>query len=379
MLLFTLKGGDFIKKNLYFNTGELSIVIKELKCRMLTEIKDEFYYGRSRKGSRKNFNIQLSYLREQIADLIGAYSEEITITNNTTFGLNIVLNGMKLNSGDEIITTSMEHLASISPLMNLKSKKNVIIKEYKVTKKFNIKKLEELITCKTKMIVISHIFWKTGEVVPIKEVIDIAHSKGIKVLVDGAQAAGSYPVNLHNINADFYCFPAHKWLYGPEGLGFLFVRKNIRKDLDIIFSGISTFKHFNNYNDYSIQDNGQRWELGTMFRPSVYGMNDVLKYLTDTINLENIYIKTKSLNTYMKCLVSDITNISIVTDNNYNICTLILPENINCKALKEHLEFFSIFTKDIVDINAIRISLSFINNEDDIQFLLKKIKEYMEE
>ena len=86
------------------------------------------------------------------------------------------------------------------------------------------------------MIVISHIFWKTGEVVPIKEVIDIAHRRGIKVLVDGAQAAGSYPVNLHNINADFYCFPAHKWLYGPEGLGFLFVRKNIQKDLDIIFS-----------------------------------------------------------------------------------------------------------------------------------------------
>ncbi|EZY60293.1 aminotransferase class V-fold PLP-dependent enzyme [Staphylococcus aureus] len=379
MLLFILKGGDFIKRNLYFNTGELSIVIKELKCRIIRETKNEFYYGRSRKGSRKNFNVQLSYLREQIADLIGAFSEEITITNNTTFGLNIVLNGMKFNSGDEIITTSMEHLASISPLTNLKNKKKVIIKEYKVTKRFNVKKLEELITYKTKMIVISHIFWKTGEVVPIKEVIDIAHSKGIKVLVDGAQAVGSYPVNLHNINADFYCFPAHKWLYGPEGLGFLFVRKNIQKDLDITFSGISTFEHFNDYNDYSIQDNGQRWELGTIFRPSVYGMNDVLKYLTDTIKFKNIYIKTQRLNNYMKCLVSDIANISIVTDKNYNICTLIFPENINCKALKEHLEFFSIFTKDIVDINAIRISLSFINNEDDIQFLLKKIKEYMEE
>lgn len=378
-VIIYFKGRDFIKRNLYFNTGELSIIIKELKCRIIRETKNEFYYGRSRKGSRKNFNVQLSYLREQIADLIGAFSEEITITNNTTFGLNIVLNGMKFNSGDEIITTSMEHLASISPLTNLKNKKKVIIKEYKVTKRFNVKKLEELITCKTKMIVISHIFWKTGEVVPIKEVIDIAHSKGIKVLVDGAQAVGSYPVNLHNINADFYCFPAHKWLYGPEGLGFLFVRKNIQKDLDITFSGISTFEHFNDYNDYSIQDNGQRWELGTIFRPSVYGMNDVLKYLNDTIKFKNIYIKTQKLNNYMKCLVSDIANISIVTDKNYNICTLIFPENINCKALKEHLEFFSIFTKDIVDINAIRISLSFINNEDDIQFLLKKIREYMEE
>lgn len=71
-------------------------------------------------------------MREQVANLIGAYSEEITITDNTTFGLNIVLNGMRFNEGDEIITTSMEHLASISPLINLKNKKGVVINEYKV-------------------------------------------------------------------------------------------------------------------------------------------------------------------------------------------------------------------------------------------------------
>ena len=93
---------------------------------------------------------------------------------------------MKFNTGDEIITTSMEHLASISPLINLKNKKRSNQKSIK-KQRFNIKELEDLITCKTKMIVISHIFWKTGEVVPIKEVIDIAHRRGIKVLVDGAR------------------------------------------------------------------------------------------------------------------------------------------------------------------------------------------------
>ncbi|MDE9800254.1 aminotransferase class V-fold PLP-dependent enzyme [Staphylococcus delphini] len=348
---------------------------------MIHEIKNEFYYGRSRKGSRKKFHENLSCLREQVANLIGAYSEEITITDNTTFGLNIVLNGMRFNAGDEIITTSMEHLASISPLINLKNKKGVVINEYKVKKgdRVDLNKLEDLISYKTKMIVISHIFWKTGEVVPIREVIDLAHSKGIKVLVDGAQAVGSYPVNLQNINADFYCFPAHKWLYGPEGLGFLFVRKNVQKELDIVFSGISTFKHFNGYNDYSINENGERWELGTMFRPSIYGMIDVLKYLNDKIKFEKIYIKTKRLNFYIKNLISEYHDISIFAKNNYNIFTLVFPENINCKELKEYLERFSIFTKDIVDINAIRISISFINNENDIQFLFEKIQEYMEE
>ena len=89
-------------------------MIKEIKMNFITDDQERI---------KKKFNVQLSHLREQIADLIGAYSEEITITDNTTFGLNIVLNGMKFNTGDEIITTSMEHLASISPLINLKNKK----------------------------------------------------------------------------------------------------------------------------------------------------------------------------------------------------------------------------------------------------------------
>ena len=68
-----------------------------------------------------------------------------------------------------------------------------------------------------------------------------------------------------------------------------------------------------------------------MFRPSVYGMNNVLKYLTSSRKIESVYIKTQSLNNYMKCLVSDIANISIVTDNNYNICTLTFPETLTVR------------------------------------------------
>ena len=81
----------------------------------------------------------------------------------------------------------------------------------------------------------------------------------------------------------------------------------------------------------------------------------------------------------MKELISEISNIKNCSNNNYNIFTLILPKNINSKLLKEHLEKNSIFTKDIQDINALRVSLSFINDKSDIQILLKNILEYMEE
>lgn len=369
----------FIKKSLYFNTGELSIVTNELKSKMIEEINHEFLQGRSKKGSRKNFQKKLDFLRKGVANIIGSLSEEITITDNTTMGINIVLNGINLQKEDEVVTTNMEHLASISPLLNLKERKGVVIKEIEVQEEgFKLEKLDRLFTKQTKLVVISHIFWKTGEVIPIKKVIDLAHSKGIKVLVDGAQAVGSYPVDVRDLNVDFYCFPAHKWLYGPEGLGFLFVKKSIRNQLDTVFSGISSFEYFNNYNDFSIQDNGKKWELGTIFRPSVIGMNNVLNYLFDNLNLERINYKTILLNSYMKELFSGISKIKICSNNNYNIFTLRLPENINSKLLKEHLEENGIFTKDIQDINALRISLSFINNKSDIQILLKNILEYME-
>ncbi|WP_213411750.1 aminotransferase class V-fold PLP-dependent enzyme [Staphylococcus epidermidis] len=370
----------FIKKSLYFNTGELSIVTNELKSKMIEEINHEFLQGRSKKGSRKNFQKKLDFLRKGVANIIGSLSEEITITDNTTMGINIVLNGINLQKDDEVVTTNMEHLASISPLLNLKERKGVVIKEIEVQEEgFKLEKLDRLFTKQTKLVVISHIFWKTGEVIPIKKVINLAHSKGIKVLVDGAQAVGSYPVDVRDLNVDFYCFPAHKWLYGPEGLGFLFVKKSIRNQLNTVFSGISSFEYFNNYNDFSIQDNGKKWELGTIFRPSVIGMINVLNYLFDHLSLEHINYKTIFLNGYMKELISEISNIKICSNNNYNIFTLILPKNINSKLLKEHLEKNSIFTKDIQDINALRISLSFINDKSDIQILLKNILEYMEE
>lgn len=370
----------FIKKSLYFNTGELSIVTNELKSKMIEEINHEFLQGRSKKGSRKNFQKKLDFLRKSVANIIGSLSEEITITDNTTMGINIVLNGINLQKDDEVVTTNMEHLASISPLLNLKERKGVVIKEIEVQEEgFKLEKLDRLFTKQTKLVVISHIFWKTGEVIPIKKVINLAHSKGIKVLVDGAQAVGSYPVDVRDLNVDFYCFPAHKWLYGPEGLGFLFVKKSIRNQLNTVFSGISSFEYFNNYNDFSIQDNGKKWELGTIFRPSVIGMINVLNYLFDHLSLEHINYKTIFLNGYMKELISEISNIKICSNNNYNIFTLILPKNINSKLLKEHLEKNSIFTKDIQDINALRISLSFINDKSDIQILLKNILEYMEE
>ncbi|EFE58411.1 aminotransferase class V-fold PLP-dependent enzyme [Staphylococcus epidermidis] len=370
----------FIKKSLYFNTGELSIVTNELKSKMIEEINHEFLQGRSKKGSRKNFQKKLDFLRKGVANIIGSLSEEITITDNTTMGINIVLNGINLQKDDEVVTTNMEHLASISPLLNLKERKGVVIKEIEVQEEgFKLEKLDRLFTKQTKLVVISHIFWKTGEVIPIKKVINLAHSKGIKVLVDGAQAVGSYPVDVRDLNVDFYCFPAHKWLYGPEGLGFLFVKKSIRNQLNTVFSGISSFEYFNNYNDFSIQDNGKKWELGTIFRPSVIGMINVLNYLFDHLSLEHINYKTIFLNGYMKELISEISNIKICSNNNYNIFTLILPKNINSKLLKEHLEKNSIFTKDIQDINALRVSLSFINDKSDIQILLKNILEYMEE
>lgn len=369
-----------INKKLYFNTGELSVVIEELKQGIIKEINYEFNEGRSKKGARKKFHSTLDYLKNKIANIMGASCDEITITDNTTFGMNIVLNGLNFEEKDEILTSNMEHLGCMAPLTFLQHRKNLTIKEYEVKNgKFNVSDFQKLITKKTKLIIISHILWKTGEVIPIDKIISIAHEKNVKVLVDGAQAAGSYPVNLHKIEADFYSFPAHKWLYGPEGLGFLYVKKDLQKSLDVIFTGNSTFIEFDNYNNFTVEDNGKKWELGTMFRPNIYGMINVLNYLSDTIKFENIYKLTKQLNEHMKDLLYNIDDINIITSNSYNIVSISLPEYVCCKSLKEYLETKNIFTKNIDDFNALRISLSFINCEKDIHILLKNILEYVEE
>jgi cysteine desulfurase / selenocysteine lyase len=156
--------------------------------------------------------------------------DEIIFTRNATDAINLVASsfgGQAIGEGDEIVLSIMEHHSNIVPWHFHRERRGAVLKWSPVSDsgEFLLDQFERLLTPKTKIVAITHMSNVLGTVVPVKEVIRLAHAKGIPVLVDGSQAAAHMAVDVQDLDADFYVCTGHK-LYGPSGIGLLYAKKH---------------------------------------------------------------------------------------------------------------------------------------------------------
>jgi len=168
--------------------------------------------------------------RETVRRFINARSdEEIIFTRNATEAVNLVASSYgvpHIGEGDEILLTIMEHHSNIVPWHFLRERQGAVLKWAPVSENgdFLLAEFEKLISPRTKMIAITHMSNVLGTIVPLKTVVRMAHERGIPVLADGAQGAVHLPVDVQDLDVDFYAFTGHK-LYGPTGIGVLYGKK----------------------------------------------------------------------------------------------------------------------------------------------------------
>src|SRR5712672_287959 len=165
--------------------------------------------------------------REKVrAFLNAARPEEIIFTRNATEAINLVAYTFareRVKPGDEIVLSIMEHHSNIVPWHFLRERQGAVIRWAPVDDEGNflIDEFERLLTDRTKMVAIAHMSNMLGTVVPVKEIVRIAHERGIPVLIDGSQGAVHLDVDVVDLDVDFYCLTGHK-LYGPTGIGALY-------------------------------------------------------------------------------------------------------------------------------------------------------------
>ena len=167
--------------------------------------------------------------REKVRDYINAASvREIVFTRGTTEAINLVASsyGSFLENNDEIILTVMEHHANIVPWQLLGTRKRVILRVVPIRKdgSLNMEVFRSLFNERTRLVAVCHVSNVLGTVNPIKEIAAYAHSMGVPVLVDGAQAAPHMRIDVRDLDVDFYAFSSHK-MYGPAGVGVLYGRE----------------------------------------------------------------------------------------------------------------------------------------------------------
>ncbi len=149
-------------------------------------------------------------LRAELADLVGVEAEHVALTASTTDGCNLVLGGLDLDSGDEVITTTDEHFGLIGPL-HASGARVVVVRP-------DAASIAAAVTPRTRLVAVSHVLWTTGQVLPVRE---LRERTGIPILVDGAQSVGAIPVDAAGL--DFLTISGQKWLCGPESTGGLIV------------------------------------------------------------------------------------------------------------------------------------------------------------
>ncbi len=173
---------------------------------------------------------ELETVRRRLAQSFGCDPEEIAITRNASEALEIVQLGLDLKAGDEVLTTNQDYGRMLTTWRQRERRDGIVLKQIS----FPVpapslddlyQRIERAVTPKTKVIHICHITNLTGQIFPVKRICQMARSRGIEVVVDGAHAFGQFPFKHADLDCDFYGTSLHKWILAPVGTGFLYVRK----------------------------------------------------------------------------------------------------------------------------------------------------------
>jgi len=173
---------------------------------------------------------QVEPVRKRLAQHFGCDPEEMAITRNASESLETCLLGIDLQRGDEVLTTSQDYPRMLQTLRQREKREGIVLKTFPVPTPpkalSDITRLyEENITPKTKMILVCHVINITGQILPVKEIVELGRARGIPVIVDGAHSFGHFPFKLADLDCDYFGTSLHKWLSAPIGTGLLFVRK----------------------------------------------------------------------------------------------------------------------------------------------------------
>jgi cysteine desulfurase / selenocysteine lyase len=252
--------------------------------------------------------------RESVRRFLNAPSaEQIIFTRNATEAINLVaqsFGGMVIGEGDEIVLSIMEHHSNIVPWHFHRERRGAVIKWAPIDDdgNFLLGEFEKLLSPRTKIVAITQMSNALGTIVPVADVIRLAHARGIPVLVDGSQACVHMPVDVAALDADFYVFTGHK-TYGPTGIGVLYGRRELLAKMPPYQGGGEMINEVT-MEGITYNDPPHRFEAGTPAIVQAIGLGAALDYMSD-IGLSNIAAHEARLRDHAMQRLSEINSLRI--------------------------------------------------------------------
>ncbi len=257
---------------------------------------------------------QYEAVRVKIARFLNAGSEnEIVMNSGTTEGINMVAYGWampRLNAGDEILLSVMEHHANIVPWNFLRERQGVVLRwvEPDANGALDSQKVIDGMTNETKLVAITHLSNVLGTPVDVKSITTAAHARGIPVLVDGSQAAVHMPVDVRDIGCDFYAITGHK-LYGPSGSGAIYCKRERLSEMRPFMGGGDMIREVTR-EAITYNDPPMKFEAGTPGIVQTIGLGVALDYLMD-LGMQNVAAQEARLRSYTEARLKGLNWIKI--------------------------------------------------------------------
>jgi len=317
-----------------------------------------------------------------------AHTEEVIFTSGVTGSINLVASSYGrafLKAGDEIIVSGLEHHSNIVPWQMVCEEKKAILKVIPVTEigELDMEAFSKLLSTKTKVVAVNHASNSLGTINPAKEIVRLAHEVGAVVLIDGAQAAAHLPIDVQDLDCDFYCISSHK-MFGPTGTGIVYGKKELLEKMPPYMGGGEMIKDVT-FAKTTFNDLPYKFEAGTPNIADVVGLKEAVTFI-DELGKENIAIHEDNLLKHLQERLKELPRVRLVGTSAHKVSVQsFLVEDIHHFDVGQMLDALGIAvrtghhcTQPLMDSlgleGTVRASFSVYNTIEEIDTLVEGLK-----
>ena len=358
--------------------------------------------------------------RRAIASELTVPPETIALTEDVTVGCNIALWGIDWKAGDHLLLSDCEHHGIVASVMELQRRFNIEVSVCPLAATLNegdpVAVIADSLRPNTRLLVISHILWNTGQVLPLAEIVKVCHEPPltpscegggqedlsliqgdgqedlsliqgggqeelpakkhkVRVLVDAAQSVGALPLNLIESGVDFYAFTGHKWWCGPEGLGGLYVSAEALADLHPVFIGWRGIVTDANAKVLGWKSGAQRYEIATSAYPLYAGLRSAIALQHEWGTIEERYAEICRLSKYLWERLSELPDVECLRKSapEAGLVSFRLMNKMPHHQLVALWEKQGIMVRTIPDLNCVRACVHYFTTEAEIDKLVGAI------
>jgi selenocysteine lyase/cysteine desulfurase len=323
-------------------------------------------------------------VKTKLARLLGptCRKEDVGLIGGATEGVNVIVNGLPLKRGDEVITSTHEHVAVHSALLYRMQRDGIVIRLFEpdiVRAAGNVERIARLITPRTRLIMFSHVTCTTGQLFPVKDIAALARAKGVWFALDGAQAPVCSPFDIVDAGVDFYTCSTHKWVMGPKRTGFIYVRQGMIDTLrPLTVGGGSSVRYDAAKSEFVLKDTAERFESGTQNDALFYSFGTALDFVR-AIGVDRIQSRCKPMAERFYHGLGEIPGVERLSPDEEACRTLMIGfrmKDHKHTEIMEHLAKDKLKARPVGEggLNSIRVSFYLNNRDEDVTAALDSLK-----